>query len=221
MPRRPRFATGGYVFHVLNRAASRRQIFDHDADYDAFERVLQQVGKRVPMRVLAFCLMPNHWHLLLWPSGDEDLSEYMRWLQVTHTQRWNLSHGTTGLGPLYQGRFKSFPVEADDHFYTVCRYVERNALRANLVSKAENWRWGSLWQTTSQNYAVDFAAWPVPRPSLWTDHVNAPQSANELTALRECLLRGRPYGNENWQRQTARLLGLEKTLRPLPLGGRE
>ncbi|HUG92188.1 MAG TPA: hypothetical protein VML55_15210, partial [Planctomycetaceae bacterium] len=84
--------------------------------------------------------MPNHWHLVVWPAGDGDLSEYMRWLTVTHTQRWHAAHHTSGTGALYQGRFKS------EHFLTVCRYVERNALRANLAGSAEAWRWGSLWQ---------------------------------------------------------------------------
>ena len=81
--------------------------------------------------------MPNHWHFVLWPQGDGDLSEFMRWLTVTHTQRWHAAHHTAGTGPLYQGRFKSFPIQADDHLLTVLRYVERNALRANLVERAD------------------------------------------------------------------------------------
>ena len=166
------------------------------------------------MRLLAYCLMPNHWHLLVWPRGDEDLSEYMRWLTVTHTQRWHLAHDTSGTGPLYQGRFKSFPVEADDHFYSVCRYVERNALRANLVRRAEDWRWGSLWQPTNQRYDVSMSEWPLPRSTQWTEYDNAPQTESELAALRQCVLRGRPFGSAQWQRQTAKTLGLEKTLRP-------
>ena len=140
MPRRLRFQPGGHVYHVLNRATARSQIFSSEQDYVAFERVLQVAGQRVPVRLLAYCVMPNHWHLLVWPQNDGDLSEYMRWLTVTHTQRWHLAHGTAGTGPLYQGRYKSFPVESDDHFYRVCRYVERNPLRANLVSRAECWR---------------------------------------------------------------------------------
>ena len=146
MPRRPRVATGNYVYHVLNRAVGRNTIFESDEDYLAFLKVLQQARDQAECRLLSFCVMPNHWHLVVWPKGDNDLSEYMRWLTVTHTQRWHSFHGTSGTGPLYQGRFKSFPVQADDHFYDVCRYVERNALRASLVRKAENWRWGSLWQ---------------------------------------------------------------------------
>jgi len=106
------------------------------------------------MRLLCYCIMSNHWHLVLWSKNDGDLSEYMRWLTVTHTQRYHAFHETFGKGPLYQGRFKLFPVEQDDHFFSVCRYVQRNPLRAGLVSRPELWRWSSLWQETQQHYDV-------------------------------------------------------------------
>jgi putative transposase len=89
MPRRPRLATGGFIYHVLNRAVGRARIFAKSADYAAFEKVLRQAEAFVPMRLLSYCLMPNHWHLIVWPQKDGDLSEYMRWLTVTHTQRWH------------------------------------------------------------------------------------------------------------------------------------
>src|SRR6266850_1096513 len=98
------------------------------------------------MRVLAYCVMPNHWHLVLWPRADGDFSHYVGWLTLTHTQRWHAYQHTVGTGHLYQGRFKSFPVQTDEHVLTVCRYVERNPVRAGLVPQAEHWRWGSLWQ---------------------------------------------------------------------------
>jgi putative transposase len=163
MPRRKRFSTGGYVFHVLNRAAHRQSIFQTDGDYDAFLNVLEEARQRVPMRLLSYCVMPNHWHLVLWPEGDEHLSDYMHWLSTTHSQRWHAFHKTVGNGPLYQGRFKSFPIEQDDHFYRVCRYAERNALRANLVTRAEHWKWSSLWQLVNDSYPVSLATWPLPR----------------------------------------------------------
>jgi REP element-mobilizing transposase RayT len=141
MPRPLRIVPGGFVYHVLNRANGRRRIFDRDEDYRAFERVLAEIQGRIPMRVLAWCLMPNHWHLVLWPARDGDLSDYMRLVTLTHTQRWHAYRATTGSGHLYQGRFKSFVVQDDTHFLTVCRYVEGNALRAKLVTRAEDWRW--------------------------------------------------------------------------------
>ncbi|NLX95182.1 MAG: transposase [Rhodopirellula sp.] len=214
MPRRLRFSTGGYVFHALNRAVGREKIFQSEGDYVAFERVLQEARQVAPMRLLGFCILPNHWHLLLWPEGDEDLSEFMRWLTVTHTQRWHAYHKTSGTGPIYQGRFKSFPVEQDDHFYAVSRYVERNALRAGLVRRSEMWRWSSLWLSINERLDVSLDAWPLPRPAHWLQYVNGVETEAELAAIRESVRRGRPFGSAVWQRQTARQLGLESTLQP-------
>jgi putative transposase len=197
----------------LNRAVARQTIFDTERDFRAFEEVLAQAGDRVPMRLLAFCIMSNHWHLVLWPREDDDLSEYLRWLTVTHTQRWHAAHGSSGTGALYQGRFKSFPVETDDHFFSVCRYVERNALRANLVRRAEGWRWGSLWHRLNLSGKISLAAWPLACPSDWAELVNQPETEAELAALRRAVVRGVPFGSASWQRQTAQTLGLESTLR--------
>ena len=214
MPRRPRDATGNYVYHVLNRSVGRSAIFETDKDYSAFIGVIEEARSKAECRLLAFCVMPNHWHLVLWPKGDDDLSEYMRWMTVTHTQRYHSFHGTSGTGPLYQGRFKSFPVQPDDHFYTVCRYVERNALRAKLVRKAENWRWGSLWQRLNPPGDVTLDCWPIQFPKQWTDWVNQPQTEAVVAAIQQSIKRGAPYGNDDWVRRTAKRLQLEKTLKP-------
>src|SRR5580698_2892446 len=115
--------------------------------------------------------MPNHWHMFVWPRKDGELSEYLRWVTVTHTQRWHAHHHTAGTGPLYQGRFKSFPVQSNEHLLTVCRYVERNALRANLVARAEDWRWSSLWRRQCGDASL-LAEWPVPRSRSWVSFVN-------------------------------------------------
>ena len=215
MPRRHRFATGGYVYHVLNRAVARQTIFETDGDYLAFQRTLAEARSHVPVRLLGYIIMPNHWHLVLWPVGDDDLSDYMHWLTVTHTHRWHAFHETSGTGPLYQGRFKSFSVQADEHFLTVCRYVERNPLRAGLVHRAEMWRWSSLWQRHNACGEVTLHAWPVPMPSVWLEYVNSVETEAELAAVRSCVRRGSPFGSSAWQRQTAARLGIESTLRPL------
>jgi REP element-mobilizing transposase RayT len=152
-------AAGGVVYHVLNRARAnaRAQIFDGDADYAASERVPAEAAARTATRLLAYCVMPNHWHLLAWPRRDGALSAFARWLTVTHTRRrWHAHRHTAGGGHLYQGRFKSFPVQADAHFPAVARYVERNALRAGLVGRAEDWRWCGVWHR-NRRYAVTAA----------------------------------------------------------------
>jgi len=140
MGRPRRVAPGGYVYHVLNRANARLRIFDDSADYEAFERVLLQAVERTQTRLLAYCVMPNHWHLVVWPKTDGELSRFVGWLTLTHTQRWHAHRRSAGAGHLYQGRFKSFPVQEDEHFYSVCRYAERNALRANLRAGAASAR---------------------------------------------------------------------------------
>jgi putative transposase len=171
MPRRLRVSTGGYVYHVPNRAVGRRRIFGKERDFEAFEEAIEQAKSRLPVRVLAWCVMPSHWHFVLWPRGDGDLSEFMRWLTVTHTQRWHAAHRTSGTGPLYQGRFKSFPIEDDDHLWMVLRYVERNPLRANMVKEAEAWRWSSLWHRVQGNKSGLVDAGPLKLPRRWLQHV--------------------------------------------------
>ena len=123
MPRRLRCADGGLVYHVLNRAVGRATLFRKAADYAAFEEILRQAWERFGMRLLAYSAMPNHWHLVVWPEHDGDLTTYMQWLTVTHVRRWHAHHHTAGTGPIYQGRFKSFPIQKGEHFLTVCRYV--------------------------------------------------------------------------------------------------
>jgi putative transposase len=209
-------AAGGYLYHVLNRGVGRARLFHKSGDYAGFEKVLAEAKERQPMRLLAYCVMPNHWHLLLWPEDDGDLSEFMRWLTVTHTQRWHAHHHTAGTGPLYQGRFKSFPIQDDDHYLTVCRYVEGNALRAKLASKAEHWRWSSLWHRVHDGHDGSgvLEAGPVELPKDWVKRVNHAESPAEVAALRQCLVRGSPYGARAWVAKTAKKLGLEATLRP-------
>ena len=216
MPRRARIAPGGLVYHAWNRAVARLPLFQKDGDYAAFMEVMQQAMERHPIRLLAFCVMPNHWHMVLWPRADGDLTAFLRWLTHTHTMRWHAHYHSSGTGHLYQGRFKAFPVETDDYLYTVLRYVERNALRARLVQRAEQWRWGSLWARTSGDAKTKSLLhdWPMPKPRNWVKLVNSAQTEAEMKALRVAVTRGTPFGSEAWQERIARRLGLQYTLRP-------
>ena len=216
MGRPKRAADGGLIYHVLNRANARMTIFEKPEDFAAFERVLEEAVERAKMRLLAYCVMSTHWHLVLWPREDGELSRFTGWLTLTHTQRWHAHRHSSGSGHLYQGRFKSFPVQDDEHFFTVCRYVERNALRANLVRRAEDWRWGSLyrWHCGGAKENSLLSAWPLRRLANWVEEVNAPHTEAELSALRRAVNRGCPFGGPFWSDQVVRRLGLESTLRP-------
>ena len=202
------------LFHVLNRGVGRMKIFRAEKDFDAFQRVVEQTLRVAQIRICAYCWLPNHWHFVLWPEGDGDLSRFMQRMANMHTQRWQRAKLRVGYGHLYQGRFKSFPIEDDEHFYCVVRYVERNALRAGLVSRAQDWPWGSLYERNGKVPRRLLSDWPLPQPSDWTGYVNLPQTEAEFAAIRGCVRRGSPYGSTTWTEQTAKQLGLQSTLRP-------
>jgi putative transposase len=220
MSRVARRALGGLIYHVLNRANSRRRLFRTDADYRAFLDVLIEALRRFPgVKLLAFCIMPNHWHLVLEPSADGELSRFMRWLTQTHTQRWRHARNTVGFGALYQGRYKSFVVQEDRHFLVLCRYVERNALRAKLVRRAEDWPWCSAGIPARQDAMPRalwsmLAEWPVACPPRWLALLNEPQGEKEQQRVRVSIVRNRPLGQPGWVERTASRLGLSHTLRP-------
>jgi len=211
MPRPLRAATGGYVYHVLNRRNGRLALFEDGRDYAAFERVLQEGLNRTATRLLAYCLMPNHWHFVLWPREDGELSQFVGWVTMTHAQRWHAFRRNAGDGHLYQARFKSFPIQKDKHFQIVCRYVERNALRAGLVDRAEHWRWSSLSQRAKPKTKrpIQLTEWPVARPTNWRQLVNSPLNEQEAVALRASFTRSRPFGTRLWQTEAAGILGLD------------
>lgn len=216
MARTPRSAVGNMVYHVLNRANGRMKIFNKPGDYGAFERLLAEAKEKYPMRIVTYCLMPNHWHLILYPRTDEAMPHFMRWLGLTHTQRWHTAHRSVGYGHLYQGRYKSFPIQTDEYCLQVCRYVERNPLRAELVKQAQDWRWSGLWLrregTRKQKKLLD--PWPVPPGRNYLTWVNQPQPKEEVETIRYAVQRGRPYGDEAWTATTAEKLNLGSTLRP-------
>src|SRR5688572_1014542 len=214
MPRQARNAPGDVVYHVLNRAAGRAALFRHDDDYAAFVRALAETVDRVPMRVCGYCLMPNHWHLALWPAADGALARFMQRLTITHVRRWLEHRRRVGTGSVYQGRYKSFPVQDDAHFTTVLRYVERNPVRAGLVRRAERWPWSSASAAPVANAPpIAISRWPVARRADWLSWVNAPQSAAEEEAVRRSIRFGRPLGSPTWVSRMERRLGLPP-LRP-------
>jgi putative transposase len=204
------------VYHVLNRGNGRMRIFHKPEDFAAFERVLAEGLQRYPVELFTYCLMSNHWHLVVRPKTDKALGRLMGWVGVTHVRRYHEHYHSRGGGHLYQGRFKSFPVAEDEYFLALCRYVEANPLRAGLIAQAQEWRWGGLWRRTHKvepDDAMVLSPWPVERPRNWTARVNAKLGEAKLESLRECVNRGRPMGNESWVAETARRLGLEFTLR--------
>lgn len=213
MPRRPRYCPPGPAYHVLNRAVARLAMFEQPADYDAFERVMLEAHARTPLAILGYAIMSNHWHFVVLPNRDDQITEFFRWLTHTHTMRWHAHHRTVGTGHLYQGRFKSFPIQRDGHLLDVLRYIEANPLRAKMVKRAEDWRFGSLWRRENGAASRLLASWPVDRPANWVRWVNDPPPSDQIKQIRTSIVRGRPFGDERFIARTAVRLSLQYTLR--------
>ena len=218
MPRQGRIAPGGIVYHVINRGVGRMTLFEGDPDYAAFERCLSSAQEAVPLALFCYCIMPNHWHLVLRPQETGELGAFMQRLTLTHARRWQEHRSVHGTGHVYQGRYKSFPIQTNEHFFAVARYVEGNAKRAGLVRRAENWQWCSL-QRRMNNTAgrpdetPRLNEWPTGIPPQWVRTVNAVQSKAELEALRRSVNRGRPFGGDRWVKRITHELALESTFR--------
>ena len=214
MGRAPRADEADGIYHALNRGNARHDIFFKDSDFEAFEGIVSEALEKFPVDLIAYQWMSNHWHMVLSPREDGGMSAFVGWITLTHTQRYHAHHGTTGYGHVYQGRYRSFPIQDDDHFLTVCRYVERNALTANMVEKAEQYRWGSLYNWLGGDSSVALSSWPVKRLPRWVERVNEPLTEKELASIRHCVKRGKPYGDESWTDKMVKRFGLESTLRP-------
>lgn len=219
MGRAPRVDERNLAYHVLNRANNRATIFSNPDEYLHFEGLLEDAVKRFNMRVLAYILMPNHWHLILYPRGDGDVSLFMQWLTLTHTQQYHAWKKTIGHGHIYQGRYKSFLIEKDEYLWAAIKYVERNPVRARLVRRVEQWRWGSGYRRLdgSKKQKKILSPTPVDLPPNYRVWVNEPDKDDDLTNLRVSTAKGKPFGTMGWTERIVERFGLKATMRA---GGR-
>jgi putative transposase len=213
MPRAPRTISANECYHVFNRGNQKARLFHDAADYNAFLGYIREAQQRLELPLLAICLMPNHVHFVARPRGNRDIAAWISWLFTTHVRRHHRKYGTTGR--LWQGRYKTTHVQQDHHLLTVLRYVERNALTAKLVAKAEDWCWGSLGWRHFLQPPVDLTPSPVDLPRWWREFVNQPMTAAELQAVRECVYRQRPFGSPEWVESTAEETGVKQSLAPI------
>jgi len=202
MPRTSRTIVAGQCYHLINRGNNRSRIFHDSGDYAAFLALMKRSQNRCGLSILAYCLMPNHVHAVVRSNADLDVTRWTHWLFSTHVQQHHAQHHTTGR--IWQGRFKACLIQQDRHLVTVIRYVERNPLRAGLVSRAEHWPWSSLqWRLTNVGQ-VHLAQTPVGLPGNWAEFVNRPQTLGELNELRACVNQQRPFGDRKWIEEQAK-----------------
>ena len=192
MPRPRRICPDGVPLHVLNRGNRRAKVFLEDADYLGFLDALTRAGVRTGVRLLAFCLMPNHFHLVLWPSCGSAVPSYMQTLMNAHIRDLQQRHGTSGTGHIYQGRYRSSAINTEHHLLMVCRYVEANPVAAGMVTRSDTWRWSSLVMNGPPTGERILTPWPVERPADWIEQVNRPLGDRDWRKIRKEMLRSQP-----------------------------
>ena len=213
MPRTSRALVADTCYHVINRGNQSATVFHEPADYSQFFALIKRAQDRLNLPIIAACLMPNHIHLVVRPCNATDLARWTHWVFTTHVRWYHAKFDTTGR--VWQGRFKAFPMQEDHHLLAVMRYVERNALRAKLVERAEDWEWGSLAWRRASRAPLALNESPVPLPSYWRHYVNDEQTSVELAEVRSCVNRQRPFGAEEWVRRQVAGLGLESSVTPV------
>jgi putative transposase len=183
MPRQRRHAPPDSVLHLVNRANERRLLFEAPGDYDAFLEILSWAKARCPVRLLAYCLMPNHWHFIVSPPEHAAIPRFMHRVCTTHAVRLRRATGSVGLGHVYQQRYSASLIDSEAYYYTTLRYVEANPLRAGLVDRAQRWAWSSLSERLGRDRGLVDES-PLPLPPNWLDLVNEPLPAEPLLTIR-------------------------------------
>ena len=191
MPRRSSAGRAGIVFHVMNRATQGQLLFRDHSEYLASHHLLARALVERPIRLLGYCFMPNHVHMVAWPSTDLQLTATMHWLFATHARALHRWRGTDGRGAIYQARFRAVPIQNETYLYRALRYVERNPVRGGMTDRAEAWPWSSA-SPVSRMHGIELAEWPVPKPADWLDFVNTPEPAPDLDFIRTCTAKGKP-----------------------------
>ena len=216
MGRAPRNSQGGYVYHVIGRGLKPKPMFRSLEDYQDFDSTLAQAVERFEPRLIAYCILPKHWHLVLTPRKDGDLSKFMAWLTMTHSVRWHTKPKRSASGGLYERRFRSFPVQDNSQLLDVLRFVESHPIRSGLVKDLRDWPWSS-WSRRAQE---PDAAWPllsnppIPFPSDWNKQLCQEIPSESFDRILQCIQRSCPYGASDWVQKTVVRLGIESTIRP-------
>jgi len=221
VPRRLRPIADGLVYHVINRGNNRQTVFRKETDFSAFLKALFDLKERKPFQLYGYCLMDNHFHLLVRPGLATTISRIVQSLLVSHTQRYHKHHGSGG--HVWQGRFKSPVIQSDEHLLNVLRYIEANPLRAKIVSRAEEYSWSSYRARGlgEANELVDplvtyneLSPYPAVRQRKWSEMVHLPMGGRVVAAIRRSNETGLPYGDRPWVERLAGELDIDLAIRP-------
>jgi putative transposase len=217
MPRLARRKLERGCFHVLNRGNHRQALFERDDEYAQFMELMSEALRRFEVELWAYCLMGNHWHLVVEVDKIEELSGWVHWICNRHVRLFHRERQELGGGHIYQGRYKSFPIQDEVYLYQVMRYVEANPVRARLVAHARDWQWSSLSRAEIKRELIAVERprlQPWNRNAAWEEEVDRPMEKEPLQIIQQSIIRGTPYGAADWIDRIVKAQGLETTLRP-------
>ena len=197
----------------MNRGDHRETIFHKPSDFRAFLALVAEAAHRVAMRILAYCIMRNHFHLVVWPYAGDDLPAFMQILMNLHIQRYLRHYRPSSPGHIYQGRYTNSIVQSDPHLFRLIRYVEANGLHAGIVRRAEHYRWSSASPHASDAGRPELSEGPLARPADWLTYLNSPHAKTEWASIQRSATRGAPYGQPEWVTEVADRYELTHTLR--------
>jgi putative transposase len=188
MSRSSRNLPTGSIVHVVNRGNDKRLLFERAMEFEEFLRLVAWAKGLCPVRIVAYCIMSNHWHFVFWVDVEWDVSAFLHRLTTTHAKRWRQKTGTVGLGHVYQGRFKASQIFSERYYFNCLRYVEQNALQAGLVRSAKDWRWSSLAERRGHGRRI-LDPDPLGLPVGWVELVDQPLQQRDTDEIRSSLKR--------------------------------
>lgn len=216
MPRIARVVAQGYPHHITQRGNYRQKIFSSDTDREKYLSLTDTESKRYGLKILAYCLMPNHVHFIAVPENDDSMGKVFKYANMKYSQAYNKKIGTGG--HLFQGRF--FSSVMDERYVIACaRYIERNPVRAKMVKTPCDWKWSSAKahcgiderDTFGVRALFDYADYPQKN---WKKFIEEPDDAEEIKRIRSQTRRGRPLGENQFIRKLEKKLNRFLALKP-------
>ena len=195
MARKRRCILPGAYYHVCNRATEKRVLFSTPSDFDLWVKTLREALEIFPLKIHAFCVMPNHWHMLASSPSGPTFTKAMQWLGATHAIRWRKRADSVGKGAVYQSRYRCHRVKPNQVFWIVARYIERNPVRAGLTESPYSWEWSSAGQKNGLSIPIN--EWPLAKPEKWEEFLRRGGNPVEEAKVREALTRGFPLFKPN------------------------
>jgi putative transposase len=174
MPRRRRMLAVGQPCHCVNRGQDGRALFVEDSHYQHFIDLMAEGKRRYPIRIYSYCLLANHFHVLISPRKENAVSAYMQWVEGRYGFNLRYDGQSLGQGHVFQRRFWCESIGFGPfHFINVQRYIEANPVAAGLVNRAEQWKWSSLWERETKGRSLLDPS-PLVLPDDWLDQLNRP-----------------------------------------------